>query len=408
MKLDEVVGRVKHFCVSPEYFWFWALSILALEAVVNPLIINKVAYTEIDWIAYMDEVKGVIEDKNYDYTTLKGDTGPLVYPAGFVYMFSALYHLTDQGTNILLAQYIFAALHVLFLLVVFFIYKHTDFPPYALVFVAFSRRIHSIFVLRLFNDAVAMFLLYIAVALFLKSKWRWGCVMYSLAVSIKMNIFLFAPALFFLLLQTGGVVRTFWRLSLCGVIQVVLGLPFMLENFWGYLGRAFEFSRVFFFKWTVNWRFIPEDIFLSKWFALSLLALHLLLIVVVIYKFLRKERGLKCIPFTAPFDHRLNPEYVVQFLFSMNFLGIVVSRSLHYQFYVWYYHTLPLLLWKSPLPVPVRLLVLGMIEYGWNIYPSTTLSSALLLGGHLVVLTGILLTEPPALLAVASVKKKSN
>ncbi|VDQ10259.1 unnamed protein product [Trichobilharzia regenti] len=28
-----------------------------------------------------------------------------------------------------------------------------------------------------------------------------------------------------------------------------------------------------------------------------------------------------------------------------NFVGIIVSRSLHYQFYVWYYHTIPYLLW---------------------------------------------------------------
>lgn len=33
--------------------------------------------TEIDWKAYMDEVEGVING-TYDYTELKGDTGPLV------------------------------------------------------------------------------------------------------------------------------------------------------------------------------------------------------------------------------------------------------------------------------------------------------------------------------------------
>ena len=33
--------------------------------------------TEIDWEAYMDEVEGVING-TYDYTYLKGETGPLV------------------------------------------------------------------------------------------------------------------------------------------------------------------------------------------------------------------------------------------------------------------------------------------------------------------------------------------
>lgn len=38
----------------------------------------------------MEEVEGVVNG-TYDYTLLKGDTGPLVYPAGFVYIFTGLY-----------------------------------------------------------------------------------------------------------------------------------------------------------------------------------------------------------------------------------------------------------------------------------------------------------------------------
>ena len=52
--------------------------------------------TEIDWKAYMDEVEGVVNG-TYDYTQLRGDTGPLVYPAGFVYLFLGFYYATDLG-----------------------------------------------------------------------------------------------------------------------------------------------------------------------------------------------------------------------------------------------------------------------------------------------------------------------
>lgn len=38
----------------------------------------------------MEEVKGVI-DGEYNYANLRGQTGPLVYPAGFVYIYTALY-----------------------------------------------------------------------------------------------------------------------------------------------------------------------------------------------------------------------------------------------------------------------------------------------------------------------------
>ena len=59
--------------------------------------------TEIDWRAYMQEVEGFLGGER-DYYNLSGDTGPLVYPAGFVYVFSALRSLTDNGMNIFKGQ----------------------------------------------------------------------------------------------------------------------------------------------------------------------------------------------------------------------------------------------------------------------------------------------------------------
>ena len=51
-------------------------------------------------------------------------------------------------------------------------------------------------------------------------------------------------------------------------------------------------------------------------------------------------------------------------LFVSNFVGIAFARTLHYQFYSWYFHALPLLAWQTPLPVPLRLAVMAGIEYG--------------------------------------------
>ena len=47
-----------------------------------------------------------------DYTLIKGGTGPLVYPAGHVYIYSGLHHLTDGGENVFLAQIIFGGLYM--------------------------------------------------------------------------------------------------------------------------------------------------------------------------------------------------------------------------------------------------------------------------------------------------------
>ena len=39
-----------------------------------------------------------------DYMNMRGDTGPLVYPAGFVYVFAVLHSITNNGENIRLGM----------------------------------------------------------------------------------------------------------------------------------------------------------------------------------------------------------------------------------------------------------------------------------------------------------------
>lgn len=127
---------------------------IAIELVLNLYIIQTVKYTEIDWKAYMQEVEGVVVNGTFDYGKLKGDTGPLVYPAGFVYVFSVLYYLTTFGKNIRVGQYIFMLLYLINIYLVFKIHERSKkVPPFVMLLQCFSSyRIHSIYVLRLFND----------------------------------------------------------------------------------------------------------------------------------------------------------------------------------------------------------------------------------------------------------------
>lgn len=53
----------------------------------------KFSDTKIDWDAYMSQVQGFLQGER-DYRDLKGDTGPLVYPSGFLYIYSAFQYLT--------------------------------------------------------------------------------------------------------------------------------------------------------------------------------------------------------------------------------------------------------------------------------------------------------------------------
>lgn len=100
-----------------------------------------------------------------------------------MYIYSGLYYLTNHGADISMAQWIFAGLYLANLTAVLLIYlqlnKTHHYPPYMLAFLGCTAyRIHSIFVLRLFNDPVAMFLLYVAVLLFMNHSWTLGCAMY--------------------------------------------------------------------------------------------------------------------------------------------------------------------------------------------------------------------------------------
>jgi len=81
----------------------------------------------------MEEVGGYLQGER-DYMKLEGGTGPLVYPAGFVYLYSVLYKVTDEGRIIFLAQCIFVGLYLAFTAVVFVVYSQTKVPPYVLVF----------------------------------------------------------------------------------------------------------------------------------------------------------------------------------------------------------------------------------------------------------------------------------
>ncbi len=78
--------------------------------------------TEIDWKAYMEQVAQYVSGER-DYTVIKGGTGPLVYPAAHVYIYTGLYYLTDKGKNIFLAQQIFAILYMVTLALVMACYR---------------------------------------------------------------------------------------------------------------------------------------------------------------------------------------------------------------------------------------------------------------------------------------------
>ncbi|KAG9234626.1 glycosyltransferase family 58 protein [Amylocarpus encephaloides] len=375
---------------------------LLADALLTSLVIYRVSYTEIDWKAYMEQVQQYGEGER-DYTKIKGGTGPLVYPAAHVYIYWILYHVTNKGRDIILAQRIFGVLYLATIAVVMACYRRAKAPLYIFPMLVLSKRLHSIFVLRLFNDCFAVFFLWVAIYAFQRRLWTLGSLAYSWGLGIKMSLLLALPAMGVMLLLGRGLRGGLKQAWLMAQVQIILAFPFMPANAMGYLGRAFEFSRQFLFKWTVNWRFVGEEIFLSKEFSTALLVGHIsALVVFITSRWLRPaeitimEMVYNVMKLEEPFGKmqdavstRVSPNYILTSILSANAIGMLFARSLHYQFYAYIALATPFLLWRSGLHPILQYLLWATQEWAWNVYPSTNTSSMVAVGMLFAQVAGV-------------------
>ena len=450
-----LLRKLYHKLAQPSYDIPFIILLLVAEAILTSLIVIRVPYTEIDWIAYMEEVT-TYQNGERDYINIRGGTGPLVYPAGFLYLYGWLKSLAIGGpktmvevedplgldgstspTAIRRIQWIFVVLYLSNAAIVLALYQkvlqrmrtHQDLLQQSSTIIVWnwriamgltclSKRIHSIFVLRLFNDAPAMILLHLSIYLFACcDAWALGCILFSMAVSIKMNVLLFAPGLLLLLLQRNrSILGTIQNLSICALVQLVIGWPFLSTYPISYIKKAFEFDRVFFYKWTVNWKLISEDLFVSKSWALLLLTFHLGTLAFLARKWWKssiaqrgpiKTREWMCWTNTNKDNLQLSPEYIIYTMFVSNYVGIAFARTLHYQFYCWYFYALPMLAIKTTNSITKSAVTMFGIEWAFNIFPATESSSTILQLSHAFLLTQILLAEVPSI-TVETNKKKSQ
>ncbi len=189
-----------------------------------------------------------------------------------------------------------------------------------------------------------------------------------------MNVLLLLPGVSAAVFFYTGIKGAISYVTIIAVVQYLISLPFTLHDPQAYVKGAFDFSRAFLYVWTVNWRFVPEDIFLSHVFANGLLALHVLLL--ALFGLFRWTpiglRGphwiLKNLSNKAQKLGQADKRAILSCAFSANVIGILCSRSLHYQFYSWYFHQVPLLLWFSKLPITFKLLLPVALEWCWNVF----------------------------------------
>jgi len=374
----------KHFHILCGLLFIW-------ETFFSFFIVKKVAYTEIDWVAYMQEVEGYLNgDTNYE--NLRGDTGPLVYPAGFVYIYSALYYLTGKGENILLAQNLFVGLYVLTLAVVVYIYRKGSKAGsiFWIGLLCVSKRIHSIFMLRLFNDCFMALFAYLMTASILNDQWSLGCVLFSLSLSVKGSGILYFPGLSCLLTRRFGFFGATKRLFIVIFVQIAVGSHFLFTYPMPYLLRSFPTNKVYEYKWSLNMQFISEEFFLDPLFGKIMLLLLVLAYLAAVFLIWTRPEGLFQFLQQKGSNTSLPSTQIVDTLFFSNFVGFIFMKSLHYQFYVWIFHCLPHLISMAGFEFPFAILLMGFIEIMWNLYPPQEGNSYGLWTAHLTIFFGIL------------------
>jgi alpha-1,3-mannosyltransferase len=86
---------------------------------------------------------------------------------------------------------------------------------------------------------------------------------------------------------------------------------------------------------------------------------------------------------------RITPNFIMTTMLSATVIGMLCARSLHYQFYAYLAWATPFLLWKAGFHPIVQYTLWGAQEWAWNVYPSTPMSSATVVGLLAVQLLGV-------------------
>ena len=171
-----------------------------------------------------------------------------------------------------------------------------------------------------------------------------------------------------------------------------------------------------------------------------LLSLHLGCLALFCIRWLnatKVETGKRIFLFNATTNKKqqLSPIYIASTLLTSNYIGICFARTLHYQFYSWYFHSLPFLLWCNSAkvhqrnqatttttttttitvgPIIYRLVLLVAIEMAFLTFPATPTSAAVLQLAHAAVLVQIqppnvlLLPEPSSAASSAATQSKTQ
>ncbi|CAO3617632.1 unnamed protein product [Mucor fragilis] len=162
---------------------------------------------------------------------------------------------------------------------------------------------------------------------------------------------------------------------------------------------------------------MTEETFISNWFAKELLIGHgFTLLMFIVFIWCGPKGGVMHVlrkGFSRHNRMTVSNDEIISMMFTSNFIGVLFARSLHYQFYSWYFQTLPYLLWQCAwlstekgLKSTSRILIFVTIEGCWLTFPSTIKSSWTLAACHIMLLLGIFGNSPGPDYRIPSIDKQ--
>jgi len=337
------------FC-NPKYLM---LVVMLVEAVKVAISLSINSYEERDFASYFEQSQ-IILGGQMDYTQVSSRNGALVYPAVSTYINMLLYRFVgDEGTYYRPTQVINGLAYLVWVFwmvrIAQLAFKDNIEKANIVILHCFTFTTLNIMIEANFNDAYWVMFSMLAVWQFQRSRIAMGIALLSLGISCKMSAALYLPAAYLIASKTHGLFKGTILLMIVFWLQIVFAYPYLAEYSREYLTSAYNFDRSFRPQDSFNWNFMSENIMESKIFKNLLLIFHLFfLMYFLLSKWLKmrtmmKDLGVYPIRIFSKLT-RSSPYHVAEVFFVWNFIGIIFSRGLYYQYVSWFSMTIPFLL----------------------------------------------------------------
>jgi len=204
-------------------------------------------------------------------------------------------------------------------------------PKILAILPVFSNRLHLYNVRVVINDFPSVLLMYICIFLVIKQRFTVASVLYSFVLSTKLNFVFYGPALAIIYLQRLGFYQTFLQGIVMGIVQIIVGFPFLQSNWKAYITISYDIGRTLLWEKTRNFKFVGRNMYDAQWFHLLLLVVIAVVLLIYLWLLLNAKGSYERISGHA--------------LFFSNFLFIGLARGLYTPFMCWYFYSFPILVY---------------------------------------------------------------